>query len=274
MKKPSGYLTTGEFAKVCRVKKQTLFHYDQIGILQPEILGDNGYRYYSYLQLDTFNAITMLKELDMPLKEIKAFLNQRSPESFLQLLQEQSHIVDEKISELLWLKKFVSGRIQITREGITAIHNKIYMETRPEEHYIITQYSGDNEDRNIYATIAEHLAYCQENDIFSPYAVGGLISTQDSPWEDSYAYSHFFTKIQPEDVDDSINITTFPPRTYISICSTQGFQHIPSMLNQLLEYAEYHNFTTGPYFFEDMLLDDMSCFGFDNYTLKLSLPVL
>ena len=26
------YFTTGEFAKLCKVKKQTLFHYDDIGI--------------------------------------------------------------------------------------------------------------------------------------------------------------------------------------------------------------------------------------------------
>ena len=43
-KKPKGYLTTGEFAKLCGVKKQTLFHYDQIGILKPELSGENGYR--------------------------------------------------------------------------------------------------------------------------------------------------------------------------------------------------------------------------------------
>ena len=68
--KKRGYFTTGEFAKLCIVKKQTLFHYDDIGILKPEILADNGYRYYSYLQLDTFTAIAMLKELDLPLSEI------------------------------------------------------------------------------------------------------------------------------------------------------------------------------------------------------------
>ncbi|AHZ14560.1 hypothetical protein V529_05340 [Bacillus velezensis SQR9] len=27
------YFTTGEFAKLCHVKKQTLFHYDEIGLL-------------------------------------------------------------------------------------------------------------------------------------------------------------------------------------------------------------------------------------------------
>ena len=31
----SKYFTTGEFAKLWGVKKQTLFHYDDIGIFQP-----------------------------------------------------------------------------------------------------------------------------------------------------------------------------------------------------------------------------------------------
>ena len=33
--------TTGEFAKLCNVRKDTLFYYDEIGLLKPEIIQDN-----------------------------------------------------------------------------------------------------------------------------------------------------------------------------------------------------------------------------------------
>ena len=36
--------TTGQFADMCGVKKQTLFHYDDIGILKPVLVEENGYR--------------------------------------------------------------------------------------------------------------------------------------------------------------------------------------------------------------------------------------
>lgn len=274
MKKPYGYLTSGEFSRICRVKKQTLFHYDQIGILSPEIIGDNGYRYYSYLQLDTFNAISMLKELDMPLADIKKYLDSRNPRDFLKLLEKQHQLVDEKIDELQWLKKFIAGRISTTREGIAAHHGKIYLETRDEEFYIITQYTGGNDDRDIYAALAEMMAYNQDHSIYSSYAIGGLVSASDGPWNNSYRYSHFFKRIEPEDITDSVNITRIPPHSRICICSTDGFDYIPSMLNQLTDYAKEHNFKTDDFFWEDMLLDDMSNFGFDNYTLKLSLPII
>ena len=56
------FFTTGEFSRLCNVKKDTLFHYDEIGILQPEIVRENGYRYYSINQFFLFDIITMLKK--------------------------------------------------------------------------------------------------------------------------------------------------------------------------------------------------------------------
>ena len=50
------YFTTGEFAKLWGVKKQTLFHYDEIGIFKPAIKKPNGYRYYSYQQFEVFGV--------------------------------------------------------------------------------------------------------------------------------------------------------------------------------------------------------------------------
>ena len=109
------YFTTGEFARLCNVKKQTLFHYDDIGILSPEVVGENGYRYYSYTQLEIFSTISMLKELDMPLAEIKDYLDHRSPQAFLELLEQQKKEVDEKIKELQWLKRFIHTKMGLTK---------------------------------------------------------------------------------------------------------------------------------------------------------------
>lgn len=57
------YFTTGEFAKICNVSKQTLFFYDNQGIFSPEFTGENGYRYYSYTQIEAFTVIVMLRDL-------------------------------------------------------------------------------------------------------------------------------------------------------------------------------------------------------------------
>ncbi|POP31301.1 MerR family DNA-binding transcriptional regulator [Lactonifactor longoviformis] len=94
------YLTTGEFARLTGVTKHTLFHYDEIGLFSPAVKGDNNYRYYTVSQLDVFDVIWTLKELDMPLKEIKSYLEHKSPRALLALLEKEEAIIDGKLTQL------------------------------------------------------------------------------------------------------------------------------------------------------------------------------
>ena len=100
MKKNREYFTTGEFAKIFGVKKQTLFYYDECGIYKPDISGENGYRYYSFTQLEIYAVILMLRELDVPRNEIKDPMYHRSPEGLIALLESKRNQLDNKISYL------------------------------------------------------------------------------------------------------------------------------------------------------------------------------
>ena len=62
----------------------------------PEIVLDNEYRYYSIHQIEVLEAIIMLKELGMSLKEIQAFLSDRTPEKLLELFEKEEQILAEK----------------------------------------------------------------------------------------------------------------------------------------------------------------------------------
>ena len=55
-------MTTGEFARIMRITKETLFHYDEIGLFQPELTQPNGYRYYSIYQTEILDTILLLKD--------------------------------------------------------------------------------------------------------------------------------------------------------------------------------------------------------------------
>ena len=95
--KKNKYLTAGEFAKICDIPKHVLFHYDDIGLFQPEYKAENGYRYYSYRQYDTFLVIMNLKKMGMSLKDIKVFLSKRDPSLFLSLLEDKFEEIDSLI---------------------------------------------------------------------------------------------------------------------------------------------------------------------------------
>ena len=190
------------------------------------------------------------------------------------LLREQLVLADEKIAELQWLKSFIQRRINITLDGINAQHNRIYLEERPEEYYIITEYTGSSGNKDIYPAVAKHIAYCHDNQIYSPYGIGALVPvTEEFTSENSYNYSHLYTKIEPVDITTRENVTVIPPRTYAVIVSTEAYSLLHTMYLKLLKFAEDNGFKKEEYFFEDTLLDDMSRFSYDDYVLRISLPL-
>ncbi len=70
-------LTIGEFAWLSQVTAETLRHYDRLNLLKPAHLDRfTGYRYYSLKQLPRLNRILALKELGLPLSEIRRLLDQ------------------------------------------------------------------------------------------------------------------------------------------------------------------------------------------------------
>ena len=104
------YLSAGRFAALVGTTKETLFHYDEIGLFVPKRREANGYRYYAMDQMETFDVIGMLRELGMPLAEIRNYLEQRSPEKFGVLLEQEEKVVREKIQRLREMQRWDLGK--------------------------------------------------------------------------------------------------------------------------------------------------------------------
>ncbi|MBI5946252.1 MAG: MerR family transcriptional regulator [Chloroflexi bacterium] len=69
--------TVKQLSKMAGVTPRTLHHYDDIGLLKPSRIGDNGYRYYGEESLLKLQQILFYRELDFPLEEIKKLMGRR-----------------------------------------------------------------------------------------------------------------------------------------------------------------------------------------------------
>ena len=65
-------MNTGEFAKRCRTEKRTIFHYEQMGLLTPAAVHENGYREFSESQLEIMDMIKVLQAAGFTLRETQA----------------------------------------------------------------------------------------------------------------------------------------------------------------------------------------------------------
>lgn len=67
-------LTIGEFSRLGRVSPRMLRHYDALGLLCPEQVGENGYRYYRQEQLSRLLRIQRLQRYGFRLSEVGELL--------------------------------------------------------------------------------------------------------------------------------------------------------------------------------------------------------
>lgn len=67
-------LTVKQLSKLAGITPRTLRFYDEISLLKPSQVGENGYRYYGEESLLRLQQILLYRELDLPLEQIKEIM--------------------------------------------------------------------------------------------------------------------------------------------------------------------------------------------------------
>lgn len=84
----SKLLTIGQFSELVAIKPGLLRYYDHIGLLQPSTRDEEtGYRYYDISQIWIGDIIYLLRQLDVPLDEIRTILEAPDNESVVSILE-------------------------------------------------------------------------------------------------------------------------------------------------------------------------------------------
>ena len=95
--------TVKEISRLTGISVRTLHYYDEINLLKPTQTTDAGYRLYDDTALERLHSILLFRELQFPLKEIKAILDssdfntQTALEEQIKLLELQRNRLDEII---------------------------------------------------------------------------------------------------------------------------------------------------------------------------------
>lgn len=126
-----------EIAKLTGLNTRTFHYYDQIGLFSPESKGANGYRYYSIDQLYELGIIMSLKELGMPLKEIKVVLSSED-DVFRRLLEEKKNEVELIIQKYKDIQQVIDRKIHLFELADRQLTEVRIIEI-PDEYLIISE---------------------------------------------------------------------------------------------------------------------------------------
>lgn len=168
------YFTTGEFAKICKVNKQTLIYYDQIGLLSPIMKDSKDYRYYSIAQYEFFSVIELLKAVGMSLKDIQKYMAEKSPENFLDLMYQQKEIVAKKRQELEMIESIIDVKIDLTEEALHLDFDSITIEHLPEATLYLSKNIEDSKEEQFTKAVSDFIDELDRFQLDTGYPIGGI----------------------------------------------------------------------------------------------------
>ena len=124
-------LTVKQLSKLAGVTPRTLHHYDQIGLLKPSRVGDNGYRYYGEESVLRLQQILFYRELGIPLEDIKQIMGRRDFD-VMGALRSHKEALQKQVTRLNRLIHTVDNTINHLK-GNTTMSDKAYFEGFSEE---------------------------------------------------------------------------------------------------------------------------------------------
>lgn len=261
------YFTTGEFAHICNVPKHVLFHYDEIGLFKPALVKDNQYRYYSYHQYDTFSIIKILKSIGMSLQDIKIYLEKRSPELLINLLDEQEKLLDDKINKLKKAKEFIKVIRSTTSHALDIDFNSISLQHQKKELLLCSEDLKLSPSKTFDVYIDEYIHFFNKH-LTTEDKIGTIISIQDIYKNNYKTFQCLFTRTKKKDRQPTISKQV---GLYLVVYHKGTYNTIYNAYLRALEYAKENNIILGEHAYEDYILSDIALPNEEEFITKISI---
>jgi len=264
----TGLLSISDFAEFSRTTRDTLLHYDRIGLLSPVIRGDNNYRYYSGNQLPIVNVIRTFQQLGMSLDEIMRLKDHRTPELANTVFERQIEEIDNKINEwvsarklLLTLKKAITSVSGIDESVITVKH-------LPAEAIVLGEINDYSRDRTDYDTllsfyhdIAQKYPNIDPNyPVWAMYSQNQLIERDWSNPERYYFYN-------PDGYDRK------PAALYAIGYTRGGYKPNNELYERLEEFIIKNNYEICGNAYEEYPINEICAINDHDYLIRIMITV-
>lgn len=265
------YFTTGEFADLCNVKKKTLFYYDEIGLLSPEFRNEKGYRFYSFQQYGVFTVIELLKSLGMPLKEMKAFLEDKTPDELKNLLARKSKELEQKRAELNRIQKLIDTKVAQIELALATDFSKITIDDHEEIRLYLSPSILHCSDRTFVKVLSAFSKEIEQQNMNTGNPIGALISKEQLLENDYENYQYLY--VEAESVSNKVPLFVRPAGMYITAYHIGSEETIWKTYDLIFSFLEKNHMRFEGFAYEEYILDEVAVNGIDEYVTRIQIKV-
>lgn len=262
-------LSTGEFAKLVDVAKHTIIFYDNKGIFKPYHVNEKGYRQYSIHQVESFSVIKSLRELGMSLADIHDFLKERSPQQLVHLLTDEARKLEKTIDYLIHLKTSMHEKMAITQKAEDLPFYEIFIEQREALPLFTTQLALSDDDEEYYQTVTEHYQERTAREIYMSWVEGFLYSKKDILEEKQTTAPRLYTPVETKADANAWRKSG----DFLVVSYQEKDSNTYEEAKRLIQYAQERQIELDDYFYEDLVLDQLSVENSKDYVYTLSIRI-
>lgn len=262
--------TIGQFAKLHEINKKTLMWYDEIGILKPAMIKENGYRYYSFQQSPLLETILMLRELNVSVPEIQDFLKNRSASSLEGLLAGKIKELDNTISHLRALKAVMNEKRQNMSDILRLDISECLIIEKPESHYLVTIPTSQDTpfEKEVEMVIAETKKYQLRRLHDASY--GAILPVENLYCGRLSSYSALYIELPLPVYRKGLHVQ--PKGKYLRAFCRGNWDRLSERYAEILSYAEKHNLQFYGFAYEkginELVIDTL-----DDYITQIEIPI-
>lgn len=264
---------TAEFAALCGVKKDTLLHYDHIGLLKPQWVGENGYRYYSARQLPVYDLIAALRRLGTPLGEIRDYLAKRSPQALLELLAEKEEALAQERRRLDRMEALLHNVRSKAQQAAQVCPGQFLLEESPEMWCAVVEapdFAGAGFQEAVYLLhVRQLLTWARAQG--SPSQAPGDIICRESLEQGRFFEDHYYCVVPPGTTGWEVRIR--PAGTYAVLYHQGSYVSEYDACRRLWEWVHVQGYEVDGDLYEEDLINNFATEDTQSYLLKLSLKI-
>ena len=229
----------GEFARLMGVNKRTLHYYNDIDLFCPEIIGENGYHYYTCFQFVQLELILTLLKIGLSVDKIREYVGKLSDESFSHMIEKRKQLIEESINQLLSAKAFLDKKEKQLRLGIKAQCSTIESCMLPERKIVRSSPISGRYDEEDFSVAAEFSLRLKK--LFHLYdSFGSRISVDRIKNNEFDSYDSFFAYC-PNTAEAYDEI--LPAGKYLQAFCVGEWEKLSEVYRSILLYAEDHGLT-------------------------------
>lgn len=253
-----------EFSSLTGIKRETLRYYDKVGLLSPELRGENGYRYYTRRQLDTAYLIYSLREIGIGIEEIKRYIDIRSPEKMFSLFNSQKKHILTEIEKLTRILEVMQLYVDMAEEAIKYTENSINIEYKKREPIFL---GPKNSKDSLDESAIGFFNFAAENGINLGYPLGAIISKENIESEgDLYVTQYYFKSINDQN-------SYKPEGKYAVFYGRCAYGESDELYKKLYTFIKENNLHICSDAYEEYPLNELSTKDESQYCVKIEIMV-